>query len=154
MNILVSACLLGLPCRYDGRSVPCEVLAEKAKGHTLIPFCPEIYGGLPTPRDPAERVGDRVLTRSGADVTEAYRRGAQQAVFTARLLNCAHALLKEKSPSCGCGLIYDGTFSRTLAQGNGLTAQLLMENGVTVAGESRAAEFFAALDQETAGQTV
>ena len=96
----------------------------------------EQMGGLPTPRVPAERVGDRVLTRDGRDVTEAYRRGAEEALRLAQLLGCTEALLKEKSPSCGCGRIYDGTFSGVLTDGFGMTADLLRKNALTVYGET------------------
>ena len=146
MNILVSACLLGVSCRYDGRSVPCRAIVEAAaKGVRLIPFCPEIYGGLPTPRTPSERRGDLVLSKDGRDVTEQYRRGAQEALRLCRLFDCRAAVLKEKSPSCGSGRIYDGTFSGTLTDGDGVTAALLKENGIAVIGEMRAAAFFESL---------
>ena len=142
MTILVSACLLGVPCRYDGRSVPRAPLVEAAeRGVRLVPFCPEIYGGLPTPRVPAERRGDEVVARDGRDVTQAYRRGAAEALRLCRLLHCEAAILKEKSPSCGCGRVYDGTFSGTLVEGDGVTAALLKENGVPVIGETQAEAF-------------
>ena len=139
MTILVSACLLGVPCRYDGRSVPSAVVTEAAgRGVRFVPFCPEIYGGLPTPRVPAERQGDKVVTRDGRDVTAAYRRGAREALRVCRLFGCGAALLKEKSPSCGCGRVYDGTFSGKLVEGDGVTAALLKENGIPVFGETQA----------------
>lgn len=134
-RILVSACLLGVPCRYDGKSVPCEgviCLKERAQ---LVPVCPEQLGGLTTPRTPAERRGESVVTRDGRDVTAQYRRGAQEALRLARLFGCTKAILKSKSPSCGCGLIYDGSFSGKLIPGEGVTARLLRENGVDVCGE-------------------
>ncbi|MBQ8321004.1 MAG: DUF523 domain-containing protein [Clostridia bacterium] len=135
-NILVSACLLGLPCRYDGesRAYP-ETLALKEK-YNLIPFCPEIYGGLPTPRTPSERVGDRVITRDGRDVTENYRRGAECAYHLCKLYGCKKAILKAKSPACGSGKIYDGSFTRTLTDGDGVTAEYLKKRGITVIDES------------------
>ena len=135
MRLLVSACLLGCPCRYDGAAKPCPAVLALAEHHELVPVCPEQLGGLPTPRPPAERRGDRVVTQSG-DVTEQYRRGAAEAVRLARLLRCDGAVLKEKSPSCGRGAIYDGTFTRTLTSGDGVTAELLRHNGVAVYGES------------------
>ena len=135
MRLLISACLLGCPCRYDGASKPCPAVLALAERHELVPVCPEQLGGLPTPRPPAERQGDRVVTQSG-DVTEQYRRGAAEAVGLARLLKCDGAVLKEKSPSCGCGRVYDGTFSGTLTDGDGVTAELLKENGIKVYGES------------------
>lgn len=132
MKILVSACLLGVSCRYDGcgREHPdVERLAEK---YELIPVCPELLGGLPTPREPAERRGDRVVSRSGIDVTDKYRRGAKEALRLAKLLGCTAAVLKERSPSCGRGEIYDGTFTRTLTGGSGVAAELLEANGIRV----------------------
>ncbi len=138
MKILISACLLGAACRYDGRSVPMngELIARLAELHTLIPFCPEIYGGLPTPRPPAEIQHDRVINAEGCDVTEQYRRGAKEALRMAKLFGCEAAILKEKSPSCGAGKIYDGSFSRTLTEGKGITAKLLLDAGLRVYGES------------------
>jgi len=141
MRILVSACLLGLPCRYDGKSKPCDRVIALAERHELVPFCPEIYGGLPTPRVPAERAGDRVINRAGVDVTENYRSGARQALELAKMLDCKAAILKEKSPSCGSGLIYDGTFSGVLVPGDGVTVELLKENGIAVYGETQG-DFF------------
>ena len=142
MNILVSACLLGIACKYSGgdNACPALLLALRQSGHTLIPVCPEVYGGLPTPRPPAERCGDRVLTEAGADVTAQYRRGAEAALQLARLYNCRAAILKANSPSCGSGAVYDGTFTGTVIPGDGVTAQLLKANGIQVVGESRAEE--------------
>lgn len=137
MRLLVSACLLGCACRYDGASKPYPAVAALAERHELVPVCPEQLGGLPTPRPPAERRGDRVVTRSG-DVTEQYRRGAAEAVGLARLLKCDGAVLKEKSPSCGRSAIYDGTFTRTLTAGDGVTAEALLAAGIPVYGESEA----------------
>ena len=102
----------------------------------LIPVCPEQLGGLPTPREPSERQGDAVRAKSGADVTAQYRRGAEQALHLARLYGCRAAVLKERSPSCGSGEIYDGTFSGCLTPGDGGPAALLTENGIAVYGES------------------
>lgn len=134
-KILVSACLLGLPCRYDGKSVPCERVIALKERFALIPFCPEIYGGLKTPRIPAECVGTKVINAMGEDVTDAYRRGAEGAVAIAELLGCKRAILKQKSPACGTKRIYDGTFSDTLIPGAGVCAQALAVAGVSVCGE-------------------
>ena len=136
--ILISACLLGVRCRYDGGSKPQEPLLRLMEKYTLIPVCPEQLGGLPTPRHPSERQGERVVMDTGADVTEPYRRGAEAALRLCRLLHCQAAILKERSPSCGCGTIYDGTFTGTLTAGDGVTAELLLQNGITVLGESQA----------------
>lgn len=135
MKILISACLLGIPCRYDGKAKPqpwAEVLATR---HDLVPVCPEQLGGLPTPRTPSERRGDRVVMNTGADVTEQYRRGAEAALRLCRLTGCEAAILKERSPSCGCGEIYDGSFTHTIKAGWGVTARLLAEAGLRVMDE-------------------
>lgn len=137
MRVLISACLLGTCCRYDGASKPHPMAAALAERHTLVPVCPEQLGGLATPRPPAERQGERVVTKTGADVTEAYRRGAEEALRLCRLLGCEAAVLKERSPSCGHGEIYDGTHSGTLTAGDGVTAALLAANGISVYGESQ-----------------
>ena len=135
-NILISACLLGVCCRYDGESKPIMQTVALMERYHLIPVCPEQLGGLPTPREPSERQGDAVRAKSGADVTAQYRRGAEQALHLARLYGCRAAVLKERSPSCGSGEIYDGTFSGCLTPDDGVTAALLMENGIAVYGES------------------
>ena len=142
MRVLVSACLLGTPCRYDGKSKPHPLIEELISKHDVIPVCGEVMGGLPTPRIPAERMGNaKVMNQAGIDVTENYRRGAEEVLRLGRLFNCNTAILKEKSPSCGNGKIYDGTFSRTLVDGYGVTAELLRNNGFTVLGESDLEEF-------------
>ena len=134
-NLLISACLLGIPCRYDGKSVSRIDVQSLARKYNLIPICPEIYGGLPTPRTPSERVGERVLMRDGSDVTENFARGALAALEIAEANGCKKALLKERSPSCGKGKIYDGTFSGALTDGNGVAADLLISHGILVYGE-------------------
>ena len=135
-KILVSACLLGLPCRYDGREKPSKEVINLKEKYELVPFCPEIYGGLETPRTPSERVGDKVLMKNGRDVTENYRRGAEGALYLCKTLDIKKAVLKERSPSCGNGKIYDGSFSGRLKDGDGVTAELLKKNGIEVIGES------------------
>ena len=137
---LVSQCLLGAPCRYDGRCAGRDDVCREAAARGWIPVCPEILGGLPTPRVPAERQGGRVTARDGADVTDQYRRGAEGALRLAKLYGAKYALLKERSPSCGAGAIYDGTFSGRLVPGDGVAAALLRANGVAVFGESELAE--------------
>jgi uncharacterized protein YbbK (DUF523 family) len=138
-TILISACLLGAACRYDGCSKPLDSqIVEKFKqSYHLIPVCPEIMGGLPTPRIPAEIMSDgRVLRQDGADVTENYLRGARETLRLAEIFQCKNAVLKERSPSCGTGKIYDGTFTKSLTDGNGIAADLLIKSGVRVIGES------------------
>jgi uncharacterized protein YbbK (DUF523 family) len=137
MRLLVSACLLGVCCRYDGAGKTHPLAGELMTRYTVIPVCPEQLGGLPTPRPPAERQGERVMAKGGLDVTEPYRRGAEETLKLSRLFGCQAAVLKERSPSCGCGHIYDGTFSGTVTTGDGVTAALLRENGIPVLGESQ-----------------
>lgn len=143
-NILVSACLLGICCRYDGKGNPNEsVLALLGRDDvTLIPVCPEQLGGMSTPRTPSERLDDRVINRAGEDVTDYFSKGADAALQIAQQCRCRYAILKERSPSCGCGRIYDGTFSGTLTDGNGVTAELLLQAGIQVFGESQISQFY------------
>lgn len=138
MTILVSACLLGCPCRYDGTAKADPRVLALMERHTLIPVCPEQLGGLPTPRLPSERREGGVFDRGGKDVTVQYRQGAEEVLRLARLYGCTHAVLKERSPSCGSGQIYNGSFSHVLVPGSGVAAELLAENGITVLGESQA----------------
>lgn len=133
MKILVSRCLLGEKCRYDGKLVPDESVIALGKEHRLVPVCPEMLGGLPCPRTPCERQADgSVLSKDGMDHTESYRSGAREALRVCLEEGCELAVLKARSPSCGKGLIYDGTFTGTLKEGNGVTAELLMQNGIPV----------------------
>jgi len=136
MNILVSACLIGVNCRYDGNSQFLKQLDELKKVHNLIPVCPEVFGGMTTPREPSEIIGDRVMNRIGEDVTKHFQRGAEEALKLAKFYDCKYAILKEKSPSCGYGKVYDGTFSGNLTEGNGITSELLAQNGIIILGES------------------
>ena len=132
MKILVSACLLGVACRYDGCSRPDQRIINLAQEHTLIPVCPEQLGGLPTPRIPSEYDGQAVCNRAGQDVTEQFRRGAEESVRLAKLLNADLAILKDKSPSCGVGMRYSGRFDGTLEEGDGMTAEMLKKSGISV----------------------
>ena len=129
---MVSACLAGLHCRYDGRSNHKPEVAELVASGLAVPVCPEELGGLPTPRDPSERIGERVMSCTGRDVTAEFAAGAEAALYIAEEYGCSAAILKARSPSCGCGRIYDGTFSRTLVPGNGLFADLLLKKGFEV----------------------
>ena len=141
MKILVSACLLGEPCRYDGESRPCAHIIKLKERHTLIPVCPEVLGGLPTPRPASEIQADgSVKNCVGADVTKEYRWGAEAALAIAREQGAKVAILKEKSPACGKGRVYDGSFTRTLCEGNGVCAELLLQNGIRVLGETETDE--------------
>jgi uncharacterized protein YbbK (DUF523 family) len=141
-RVLVSACLAGWACRYDGSSNRADWIARLLATGRAVLACPEVDGGLGTPRPPAEIVGGsgddvldgraRVVTRDGRDVTEAYVRGAQHALATATRARARVAVLKARSPSCGRDRVYDGTFTRTLADGEGVTAALLRRHGLTV----------------------
>ena len=148
-RILVSACLLGVYCRYNGERKQMDGIERLMECAELIPVCPEILGGLPTPRPAAERVGDRVMNREGADVTEAYRRGAEETLRLAELFGAKMALLKERSPSCGMGKIHDGSFLGRIVDGSGVTAELLAAHGISVYGESCIDELLKTLEENT-----
>jgi uncharacterized protein YbbK (DUF523 family) len=133
--LLVSACLLGTRCNHEGgHSVRAAVLALTGT-HRLVPICPEACGGLSTPRPAAERNGERVVTVDGADVTAEYERGARAAVELAKAVGARRAVLKARSPSCGSEEVYDGTFTRTLRAGEGVTAAALRASGIEVLSE-------------------
>ena len=136
---LISACLLGVGCKYDGGNnrLPDEKLTRLKTEYELIPVCPEAYGGLTTPRAPSERLDGGVVSKTGRDVTAEFQRGAEAALRLAQFFDIKTAILKENSPSCGCGTVYDGTFSGTLVPGDGVTAELLKAHGITVIGESK-----------------
>ncbi len=143
--LLVSACLLGFACKYDGGSnpLPPEQLARLRARYKLIPVCPETASGLPAPREPSERVPGRVIGRGGQDVTAAFEKGADTALALAERFRCAKALLKERSPSCGSGTVYDGSFTRTLTPGDGVAAEKLRSAGLTLYGESEIEDLLA-----------
>ncbi len=126
---MVSACLAGTPCRYDGRSNLRPEIAALVERGEAVPVCPEVLGGLPTPRTPSERKGESVVSATGDDVTGAFAAGAEAALYIAEECGCSAAVLKARSPSCGCGRIYDGTFTHTLIDGDGLFAALLRRKG-------------------------
>lgn len=132
---LCSACLAGIKCRWDGEARPCQRVIELVKQGKAIPICPEQLGGLTTPRTPAEQKQDRVITEKGKDLTAEFIRGAEETLKIAELFNVKDAILKQRSPSCGSGKIYDGTFSKTLINGDGVTAALLKRNGIRVISE-------------------
>jgi uncharacterized protein YbbK (DUF523 family) len=132
---LCSACLLGINCRYDGGNNKNDKLIKLAKNEIFIPVCPEQLGGLSTPRPPAEQVGNSVLTNTGHNITEAFQKGADETLKIAQLYGIKEAILKQRSPSCGCGQIYDGTFSTKVIQGDGVTVKLLKKNGISIVSE-------------------
>lgn len=129
---IVSACLAGIKCRWDGEARPCQKVIELVKQGKAIPICPEQLGGLTTPRAPAEQKNDKVFTKDGKDVTAQFERGAEEALKIAKLANCNEAILKAKSPSCGSGKVYDGTFSGKLIDGDGVFAKILKKNNIIV----------------------
>ena len=149
-RVLVSACLAGRACRFDGTASPDDAVGRLVADGRAVLVCPEADGGLGTPRPPAEIVGGtgadviegraRVVTEAGDDVTEAYLRGARIALAAARRTGATTAILKARSPSCGIGRVYDGTFSRTLRAGDGVTAALLEANGIEVVSDEAVAE--------------
>lgn len=129
---IVSACLAGMNCRYDGGSNPCEYVIDVVRKGEAIPICPEQLGGLTTPRPPAEQKDNKVLTVNGEDVTAAFEKGAEEGLNLAKLVCCDEAILKARSPSCGSGKVYNGTFSKTLTDGDGVFAGLLKKYGIRV----------------------
>ena len=133
-TLLISACLLGSNCKYNGgnNALPPQVLQRLRLRYRLIPVCPEAAGGLPIPREPSERRDGRVISRSGQDVTAAFQRGAEIAAALAERFGARKALLKSNSPSCGSGTIYDGSFSGTLTAGDGVTAAYLKCRNVDI----------------------
>lgn len=136
-KLLISACLIGENCKYNGENNYCEAAEKLSEKFKLIPICPECFGGLPIPRVPNEILNGRVISKDGADNTKEYEDGAEKSLYIANENNCCYAVLKERSPSCGYGRIYDGSFSGTLKDGNGITADLLDQNGIKIFGESR-----------------
>lgn len=129
-NILISACLLGEPCRFDGEGKHNSQLLDKLKGKTLIAVCPEVEGGLPTPRPPAEIRGAGVFRENGEEVSAAFQAGASICTRKALSARVSYAVLKSRSPACGCGEVYDGSFSKTLVKGDGLFTDHLKSVGV------------------------
>lgn len=152
MNILISACLLGENVRYDASNnkIDSTLFESVLSSHTLFSFCPEVEGGLLTPRNPAEILNNKVFTNQNDDVTSAFELGAQKALDLCQKENIQVALLKAKSPSCGNEYIYDGTFSKQLISGMGITAKLLSQNGIKVFNEEQL-ELFINYLKETVG---
>ena len=159
--LLISACLLGVACNHEGRGSYRAVVDELARHYRLVPVCPEVLGGLPTPRAAAELTGGdgadilagaegaRVVNIAGDDVTAAYLRGAHAAVELAHAIGATRAVLKARSPSCGSAAVYDGTFSRRLVPGRGVTAAALVSAGLAVGSEEDAAAAAPATDTDS-----
>ena len=141
-KILISACLVGDKCKYDGHTNYTPLIKDLLEKYELVPFCPEVEGGLPTPRKPSERKGDKVINNVGKDVTRNFELGAEKALNICKYLNIKIAILKENSPSCGVNQIYDGNFNKKLIKGEGVTTELLRKNGITVYTENQIEELF------------
>lgn len=129
---LISACLADIACAYDGKSRPNKKVIDLLHRECVVPICPEQLGGLTTPRKQAEIADGKVVTIDGNDVTPEFEKGAEEVLNIAKRMKCHVAILKQRSPSCGCGEIYDGTFSKNIVKGDGLLAKLLKENGIRV----------------------
>jgi uncharacterized protein YbbK (DUF523 family) len=130
--IICSACLLGIKCRYDGKAKPNKKIIDISTHEKIVPVCPEQLGGLPIPGEPRERSGESVFTKSGKDVTKQFLKGAEETLKIAKDVGAIKFIAKSKSPSCGCGKIYDGSFSGKLINGNGVTTDLLKRNNIEV----------------------
>ena len=139
-KILISACLVGDKCKYDGHTNYTPLIKDLLEKYELVPFCPEVEGGLPTPRKPSERKGDKVVNNTGKDVTRNFQLGAEKALNICKYLNIKIAILKENSPSCGVNQIYDGNFKNKLIKGEGITTELLRKNGISVYNENQIEE--------------
>ena len=133
--IIVSACLAGVNCKYDGKNNANEKVIKLVSRGNAIPLCPEQLGGLSTPRIPAEIVGDKIINKNGLDVTDNFIKGANEALRIAQLVGCKTAILKESSPSCGLHKVYDGTFTGTKIEGKGVTAKLFSQNKIKILSE-------------------
>lgn len=146
MNILISACLLGVNCKYSGGSNKADELLKHMGDAAFIPVCPEQLGGLSTPRLPAEIAenGDyiEILDNQGKNVTSQFMAGAEEVLKIAKLYDCKYAILKERSPSCGSSEVYDGSFQGRVRSGRGVTAALLEKNGIKVYSEENFDKLF------------
>lgn len=132
MRVLVSACLLGYNCKYNGKNNLNSKIVELLKTHEVIPVCPEMFGGLSCPRIPCEKVGDRILDKEGNDCTKQFIKGAEEALNIVKEKQVDFAILQKRSPSCGNSVIYDGTFKGNLIAGNGVFAQKLQSLNIPI----------------------
>jgi uncharacterized protein YbbK (DUF523 family) len=130
--IVVSACLAGIKCNWEGKAKPCQKVIELVKQGKAITVCPETLGGLKFPRLPSEQKDGKVINKEGKDITQEFNKGAELALDITLKNKCNKAILKSKSPSCGCNLIYDGTFTGNLIKGDGIFTKLLKKNGIEV----------------------
>lgn len=140
-KILISACLVGDKCKYDGKSNYTPLIEELLKKYELVPFCPEVEGGLPTPRHPSEIQKDVVRMDNGKNVTKNFVTGAELAYNICMYLGIKVAILKENSPSCGSHNVYDGSFTHKLIKGKGITASYLERKGIRVISEEEIDSF-------------
>ncbi len=140
-KILISACLVGDKTKYDGDHNLTPYLNALLEKYELVPFCPEVEGGLKTPRDPSERKGDLVISKKNKDVTDYFDRGAEKAYLICAYLGIKIAILKDGSPSCGVSEIYDGTFKNKKIEGMGVTAEYLKKRGIEVLSDKDIEEF-------------
>ena len=141
MKIMVSACLLGDNVKYNGKNNKNEELIQFLDDYNVIKICPEVMGGLSIPRIPSEIKDDKVINKNKDDVTDYFNKGARKTLEIALKENIKVAILKENSPSCGSNYIYDGTFNNKLIKGEGVTAKLLIDNGITVLNEKNYKEY-------------
>lgn len=142
MKIMVSACLLGDNVKYNGGNNKNDELIKFLKDYEVIKVCPECFGGLSIPRVPSEIKNNKVFSKEGKDVSNEFILGANKTLDIAKKNNIKVAILKQNSPSCGFGTIYDGTFTHTLINGDGITSKLLNENGITILNENNYKEYF------------
>lgn len=147
-NVLISMCLCGINCRYDGKSTLLESLSNVDKLVNIIPICPEIIGGLPTPRAPVEIINGKAINNLGEDKTANFEKGANEVIKLVKQFNVKYAVLKENSPSCGVNYIYDGTFTGSKISGSGITTNLLKELGVNVYSENEIDELIKRIEKE------
>lgn len=148
-NILISACLFGVKCRYDGTGTTIKEIEQLKKKYNLIPFCPEIAGGLSTPRPAVELCEGKALAKDKKDFSEEFIKGGEYMLKSAVAFDCPFAILKSRSPSCGKGIIHDGCFTGKLVDGNGISAQLLIDNGIKVFTEEEVSLIFEVFKEAT-----
>ena len=132
IEFVVSACLAGCKCRYDGKDNLCPKVKQLVEEGRAITVCPEVMGGMTTPRIPSERKNNKVINSIGEDNTAYFEKGVEESIQLIKEHNIKKAILKAKSPSCGNKYIYDGTFSKTLVEGKGMLAEKLTELGLEI----------------------
>ena len=153
-KILVSACLCGQKTRFDGKDNPFPFIEKLKRHYDVVPFCPEVEGGLPLLREPCEIVNNSVLSESGKDYTKEYIEGAKKAVSLCHFFGIKIAILKDRSPSCGSRTIHDGSFKNNMIEGLGLTARALIADGVKVYADTDALDFLVPEEKKKKGKTL